>query len=82
MYKLACAPIEDSEQSARMQMQADQSLMGALWVAKDSSCGKLTLIILCGSADRFESSLYAQANLYLMLDTISIILLSGRFPFL
>ena len=30
-YKLACAPIEDSDQPT----QSDQSSMGTLWVAKE-----------------------------------------------
>ena len=58
--------------SLRIRAVWSESLIGALWVAKNSIClqsRNKTLIRLHGSADWFESSLYSHTNLYLMLNT-------------
>ena len=70
-YKLACAHIEDSDQTAHPRSLIrviDGRSMGSLG-SKVSSGGKLTLFRQCGFADCFESRLNAEANLYLIMDT-------------
>ena len=64
-YKLAC-----------VSAKSDQSLGWMLYTkcsqgSKVSSGIKLRLIRLYGCTDRLDSSLYANANLYLMLDSSS-----------
>ena len=54
-------------------VQSDQSLMGTPWVDKGPTFPQVetkTQIRLCGSADRFESSLSVHDNLYFMMDWI------------
>ena len=70
-YKLACALIEDSDESEHpcSSIRAfDGHSMGSQG-SYFSSGRKLRLIRLNGCADRYESSRYTHANLYLMLDT-------------
>ena len=71
MYKLACAPVEDSDQTAH-----PHSLLIRFFnwhsMSSQASGRQLRLGSDCfWCTDWFESSLYAHAKLYLMLDTNS-----------
>ena len=71
-YNLACAPIEDSDQTAHLRSLIrvfDGRSMGSQGSNSSSGGKKKTQIRPCGCAAWCESSLYEHANLYHILDT-------------